>query len=683
MQQNNWLSELLKNNGVKSDSRILKFEASKTIAVKILNDFRQFYDKEKGSFPLSEINGKSDGRFGIITDVMALSTYLELQSLDASIAGEDVKIFYGLISRIFASVYCGAQPVFDATPYADKAVISTYVETAAKIIPTMVDLRDDLLAKFAKSSEYSLVYDVEYPVSLLTKVNKKEYVEPLKSKDARLLLLCTEQLIVDSIEMLNESALLNNNGTQQYTIDGKVVARRGIFDNKILYRGWSFKKALENRDAEYDTSLFYTYLATNAFISLYNSMERFYDSMDNEVDPYDGLNPNYFTPKEKAIYDKFVADKHFYESNSSVLVKFRFATACAGRYIDSILNTKGVNISFTYVDKDLNAVTMADILSGNNNHIMNSLFVYAILINAGVDDDYNAVGKSSMYQIIQFALNNKIYIEFKDKEREDLIDSYSMGDERCPNEERKILQTWRKMGIPSPYNLVPLYFNTYYLMSEYVIKYPQKEMRENLMWVMENRDENRWFWTKNGFNLNNNLYYILALDLFYIYYKEYEQPIIEKYNARAEIEKHNAEITQLNAKYGEILSEKERQYAEKIEKVKGTFSPLDEELKNFIQKIIEQKWQDQFNKSMSAFVDEALEHCLSIAIASYEKKDELYAKLKNDNRFTTALLFAALEKSPLAVKKNESIKFESDETQMKQFKNKILDELFHSMFSDE
>lgn len=93
MQQNNGLSELLKDNNGQSDSRILKFEASKTIAVKILNDFRQFYDKEKQGFPLSEINGKSDGRFGIITDIMALSTYLELQSLEASIAGDDIKIF--------------------------------------------------------------------------------------------------------------------------------------------------------------------------------------------------------------------------------------------------------------------------------------------------------------------------------------------------------------------------------------------------------------------------------------------------------------------------------------------------------------------------------------------------------------------------------------------------------------
>lgn len=678
------LSMLIKDTAGKSDSRILRYVPSKSIATKILSDFGKLYDKDAKSFPLTLINGKSDGRYGVITDIMSLSTYLELQSLDTQIEGEDAGIFYGLISNIFASVYRGESPIFDASPYTGKDDITTYVETASKIIPTMVDLRDDLILRLFRNKNYVLDYEIEYPANLLIKVNRPEGGAQFKSKDARLLLVCVEQLIIDSIRMLNDAALMNGIGTEDYIIDGKKVDRAGISSSKIKYRGWSFKKPLKDRDSEYDTSLFYTYMATNAFISLYNSMEKFYDALDNGIDPYKGLNSDYLPPKEKAVYNKYVEDKHFYERNSAVLADFRYATACAGRYIDSVLRKKGINISFTYVDKNLNAVSMADILSGNNNHIMNSLFVYAILTNAGIDDDYNSIGKSSMYQTIQFALNNikKIYLEFKDQEREDLIDSYSMGDERCPNEERKIVQNWRKIGLPSPYDLVPLYFNTYYLVSEYIINYPQKEMRENLVWVMENKDDEHWYWTKNGFNLNNNLYYILSLDLFYMYYAEYEQPMLEKYNAKSTAEKYEAEIARLNVEHNKELSRMERQYEEwrntELEQVKHTASPLDEQLKSFVYDITEQIWQEKFNKSMKCFVDDALAHCLSIAVVDEDKKDELYGQLKNDEQFVSAVLLAALEKTQTYV--SENIKYVSDDVQMEQFKKEILDKLFNSMF---
>lgn len=696
------LNELLKSKNVRVNDFIFKFEESKSVASKILKSFKEFYDKDEESFPLSFKDGKSDGRYGIITDIMALSTYLELQSLEIVIAGEDAKIFCKLISRIFASVYREETPVFDASPYTAKEVLSSYVETASKIIPTMVDLRDDLLVKLNANKDFSLAYEVEFPENLLRRVNSVINADfgvgCYKSKDANLLRICAEKLIIDSIRMLNDSSIINGDGSEEYLIDGKKVVRAGISESTIKYRGWSFKKPLEGRDDEYDTSLFYTYLASNAFISLYNSMENFYDALDENKNPYEGENPEFFDSSRRSAYNKFIQDEQFYRKNADVLNQFRFATACAGRYIDSVLRKKGINISFTYVDKDLNAVTMGDLLSGENNHVMNSLFAYAILLNAGVDDDYNTLGKKSMYQTLQFALNNikKIYTEFKDQEREDLIDSFTMGDERCPNEERKIMQAWRKSKLPSPYDLVPLYFNTYNLISDYIIKYPQKEMLDNLIWVMENKDETHWFWTKNGFNLNNNLYYILSLDYFYIYYYYYEQPIIAKYEMRAKEEQYNKEIAQLKKAHSDALTALKREEEEalsaqkavfnsqieqlqnKLDETANTLSPLEQQVENFVRDCMEKMWQEQFNKGMIAFVDEALARCLSIAVAN--DKNKLSNELKKDKQFTSALLLASLESSTSNIKVNlEDI---SDAAQMDRFKAALLDSLFTKMFRD-
>ena len=62
--------------------------------------------------------------------------------------------------------------------------------------------------------------------------------------------------------------------------------------------------------------------------------------------------------------------------------------------------------------------------------------------------------------------------------------------------------------------------------------------------------------------------------------------------------------------------------------MKHTASPLDEQLKSFVYDITEQIWQEKFNKSMKCFVDDALAHCLSIAVVDEDKKDELYGQLK-------------------------------------------------------
>ena len=64
-----------------------------------------------------------------------------------------------------------------------------------------------------------------------------------------------------------------------------------------------------------------------------------------------------------------------------------------------------------------------------------------------------------------------------------------------------VMQRWRKSGTISTYDLVPLYCNTYNLVSNYVIRYPQKEMRDNLVWVLENKSADGWYWTKESFSM--------------------------------------------------------------------------------------------------------------------------------------------------------------------------------------
>lgn len=687
----NVLQTLLKRSVEKSkEFRILEFEDSAEIAVKILDDFMSFYDEKAESFPLSITATGSDKRFGTITDIMALSTFLELQSLKAEIEGTTAEIFYKLVSKVFASVYSSEKPIFDASPYLAPGELTDYVETAAKIIPTMVDLRDFLIECRFDSPDYVLPYPVVYPEALLVKVERERSMAYSKgSTDSELLLRCTERLIADTAKMLNDSAIHyhSNDGSKlRYLIDGKPVVRKGISDSEIAYRGWAFKTPLDGHDNEYDTSLFYTYLATNAFISIYNSMEAYYDAMDQNVDPYENINPDFLSRDDKRRHNKFKEDKEFYGKYEKILSRFRNITASAGRYIDHMLRSKGVNIAYNYVDKDLNAVDQAEILKTKNNHVMNSLFTYAILINAGVDDDYYSAGKSNMYQTIQFALNNikKIYLEVCDQEREDFIDSYTMGEDRCPSDERKIMQEWRKTALPSPYDLVPLYCNTYNLISDYIIKYPQKEMTDNLIWVMESKQEGKWYWTKNGFNLNNNLYYILSLDYFYIYYNYYETVILKPYQERsaeeaykkriAEMQTENSkQMTELKTKSQEELDKQKEQYEKQLLDVRKQKSSLDVQVESFIKEVLEEEWGRLFNIELNRFIDHALQCCVEYASSNESEIDDVEKRLKGDESFAAAMVLASLEKSATVARDNH-LEDKCIEVRMKELKNAIIRE---------
>src|SRR5699024_10245899 len=93
---------------------IYEYESAKDIGAKILEDFLKFYDKRAKSFPLDEKNNKQ--KFGSITDIMALSTFLELKSLDVDMSACEA-IYYGLIEKVFADIYRGDQIIFDAKPY--------------------------------------------------------------------------------------------------------------------------------------------------------------------------------------------------------------------------------------------------------------------------------------------------------------------------------------------------------------------------------------------------------------------------------------------------------------------------------------------------------------------------------------------------------------------------------------
>lgn len=642
---------------------IYEYQPSREIGAKILKDFLGYYNKRSKAFPLGD--GGNAQKFGTIPDIMALSTFLELRSLDVDMGSSDT-LYYSTIEKVFSDIYRDGKIVFDASPYWNNEgyEIDTYVETASKFISTMVDLRDDI-------------------ISLIYKRKTKLPIIKIKEKDisrAEDLLECVEESIIDAVKMLNAAALPLAE-PYEYKIDGKVTARANI-NTTVTCRGWAFKNPAPEKAEDYESSLYYTYFGTNAFTSIYNSMEAFYDYLDGGERLYGNIDKSNLRPEEKQKLFKFNQNELFYGKYKNQLDELRNLTASAGRYVETQLKANGVNIAFDYVDKELKKVAIETISSGRNNHVMNSLFAFAILINAGVDDDYASVGKSNIFQTIMFALTNikKIYLEYKDEQREDLIDSFSLGEDRCPSDVSMIMQNWRKSGSISTYDLVPLYCNTYNLVFNYIIKYPQKEMRDNLVWLLENKSTQGWYWSKEGFSINNNLYYIYALDSFYIYYNQYEADFLDADGLRKKLNDKEREIVQEKVKNEAIIQKNNTDHERALEEAMNRRSPLDTEVEKLVEKYIEKNFETYFANTLDKYIDSGMEFVLKMYKGGDGKRDSFAEQFKKDKRLQLIFGASSMELSGSVVR-GKWIADMEDDKQKERLYSEFYDAILEKIYS--
>ena len=595
-----------KNSG--SDGNILdEYVDSKKIAQNIFDEYIKLYVKGKG-FPL---DGRTS-RFGIISNCMALSTIIELESLGAKISVKE-QIFVDLIEYTLAEIYKnGDSPIFGASPYINddeerNIHLDTYVETISKVLITMTDLRS---------------YLIREDVALSVGFNFKGY----RIEDKEYLIGIVEKLIISCIRALNDSCLPNGSPTD-YKINGEAV-NRGKVDASIDYRGWTYRDVSFDNSDSYDVSVYFTYHATNAFLSFYKTFSELFDEYFEDA----SFDEEKISDYKKRYSIKF--DRIFFNKNIKDITEFRKRVICAGRYFETQLIKNGVNLALDYISKNLQSVTFESIInSQKSNDVINTVLVMAILVNAGLDDDYVSKGqKNYLYEQLQFCMNNvkKIYSILKKNSNEDVVNSYRLiFNEKYPKNELSTIQYFRRQCDDiAVYDFVPLFCNTYSTVSQYLIQYPQREMVDNLAMIMENRMGDKWLWSKEGYNVNNNLYYIFALENFYEYYKEYEEPLSEngrKYNSKvADAIKEKLEIKNLYDK-------KQIECDELVKKYEDKQSNLDKEVNSIAEKAIERCVE----KAIDSYFDSVIKDAVAFAVevvsqkkfdSTYSPGEKLYAK---------------------------------------------------------
>ncbi|MDE5943051.1 MAG: hypothetical protein K2H30_02455 [Clostridia bacterium] len=226
--------------------------------------------------------------------------------------------------------------------------------------------------------------------------------------------------------------------------------------------------------------------------------------------------------------------------------------------------------------------------SNHNNSFFNNLFVIGIVINSAYDETLKAQNYEEyekMLNAFQLSIQNtqRCYNEIEDDGFLYKIDSYILEfAEKADPQNTELSKQLRKVNM-AVLPLMPLLLKNNNLMNEYLVKYPQKEMKDSLKAIIRNKkvskDKSRvWVWDKDGYNAITNYYYVDALIAFYRYYETYEAPLIgneENYTKKIDKEVKKAvneketEIRILKEDRAKSDAEKDKQIGEMRSVFKG------------------------------------------------------------------------------------------------------------------
>lgn len=180
-------------------------------------------------------------------------------------------------------------------------------------------------------------------------------------------------------------------------------------------------------------------------------------------------------------------------------------------------------------------------LSSHNNAFFNNLFVIGIILNSAYDAELartQPVEYEKMLNVFQLSIQNtqRCYDEIENDGLLYKIDGYILDfSDKVDADNAELAKQLRRVNM-SVVPLMPLMLKNNNLMSEYIVRYPQKQMTEALKDIVKNRKckdgASSWVWDKDGYNAITNYYYVDALISFYGYYERYEEPLIQNEEAR-------------------------------------------------------------------------------------------------------------------------------------------------------
>ena len=548
------------------------------------------------SFMKNELNKNAEGfvfkadssHVGVLTQCYGILTLAEYSKFDLDL-GENKAVakkinvaFNDVLKRINAGT---DDIVFGATPYvSEENDVKVYIETVALVLRVCIEIRRLLALDYDKDRN-TIEIDDKY-------INAPKGIT--EDENTLLEIAFVENLIVRCINTLSDSALkVNGEDGQDYYLKGETEPLYDTNGNNMLYKGWTFTRIPEDKHDKTEISLYFTYLACDAYLAFYENFEKsigLVRKMRNNIraaqkDP--AQNMPLSEDVETADPEKYGIDLTRFDETKSrdfyfvkriyhAFSKFNKVVLDTGHFVDT--KFEPIDTTKDFFSYNFNLVTAQSVEeSSSSDALFNVLYSINILMAAGVDLDYQDKGKElEFYDSLQYSVPNvqRLYKKLVRLGKEYIVEQYILKfNENMPAEnadsaqsvayQAKLLR--RRLIVAA--NLMPLIIKTYNVLSKFLTPYPQYEMRIYKDYILQNKMDGEWLWDKDGFQLVNNFNYVLALRNFYDYYEEYEMPYaLDKLKY---IEQKNSEIENIEIESARKLQKQREASRNVIYELKG------------------------------------------------------------------------------------------------------------------
>ncbi len=581
----NVLNDILADVNENKDSIFKTYKPKGEIADAILNKFLE-RGKKRGQklFYLSDTNKKS-GLLSVAQGLVSLTLILQMEDLKSENINNDCKIALGQnileMLRLIGYEDENSELHFYATPFVDEKEQNIndddeedddetinyydydYVDAICKTMQAIIECRELISIAIDDNNEigiYSIMQSINNDVKNQNIYNKT-FVNQLKSdKD---LVNVLENCLTKSIDRLLKLKINNVSDIKNVVI--------GNVSYDINCIGWNFTNQNYSSNA-LTPSLFFTYCCTQAYMTFYKN---FVDALNHWR--------NNIPIEENNL--KLVRDYNYIIKYQKLIDEFRNAVRSCGLYLDEKI--KNLDLRSKFLGLDYSVVDMNEIKnSTTNNALFNSIFAVAILIGSGTSDLYEeakAIENRRYFEWLQSIMQNiyESYCDLLSIRKDYAISQYILNfNEMFPADLAEFANYLRKQRI-QVLSIVPTMTRVYNMVSTYLINYPQKQMGDYLILLMNNRrlDNNgnpEWSWDRDNYDVNINTIYIGAIYDFYLYYENFERQYIETDRTISELnqkirdkelegeeklslqaQKHLSEIAKLNEEKKQINDEKE------------------------------------------------------------------------------------------------------------------------------
>lgn len=407
----------------------------------------------------------------------------------------------------------------------------------------------------------------------------------------------------------------------------------GVGSSQKLEIGWNFTKNCE------EPSLYYTFAVCECYVDFYETFSEYlsYREAVRNNNLYGSKRPvpkkleNQFQNQMRAYKEQLEAgDRGVDSETGKKLAQFdeynelwlrykeingdsdeidgteygRLETNCK-KVAKEVWRLSKNYLADTFFYNDLDAkLTEKDIgMATTSDALFNTVYIINIMLDAGLDEDLQlahdvAISDKDMEDAVR-EYNNllescqlasqktfRAYEKLKSNGKDYIVDQFLVGFNERFDIHKDLVKELRKRRM-RVFTLMPLLIRTNNVISEYLIKYPQANMRKYLGYILENRYEEgnkpKWIWEKEGYFSCSNYYYVSALGEFYAYYKTYESKYID-INSKSEAQRQkiiSEYDAQLRTRTGDI-----GKLEQNVKDRDNRITSLEKQLKN-VQKPVE------------------------------------------------------------------------------------------------